>query len=553
MEDDKIKKNWEKIYKKNYNYKLYELMEILNEFKNNNHKEEYENKLWYKNSVIYSLYVDFFSRDFKGLVERLDYLKKLGVNALWILPILDSPMKDQGFDIRDYYKVREELGGTEQFIEFINEAHKKGIRIIFDVALNHTSSEHIWFQDARENKYSPYRDYYLWENDDKKYSKARLLFKGIVDSNWSYNPQTMDYYFHRFYFFQPDLNYKNPNVIMEMIKIILFWKEKGIDGFRLDAIPFLWKKEGTSCENLKETHYIIKLLRAVIDYVDESTLLIAEANLKPKKVVDYFGKGDECHSAYHFPLMTRFYLALSEKNYEYIEKTLSEDITPDIPENCQWLTFLRCHDELTLEFVSEKERENINSYYLKDNNWRFREGEGISSRLYSLMEGNTDKILLMYSMLFSLNGTPIIYYGDELGMDNDIQYFYETSSKTGYLDSRFLNRGYVKWEIIQEELKNKESKSYIIFEGIKKLINLRKEYINFFEKKHILIIEKDKSIYRVKREYQNKSIEIIMNLADKEKYINIDEERINLINNEKINKGKMKLNPYEYIWTLSLN
>jgi len=543
---------WKKIYKKRYDYKLDELFDIIKDMKENYKKREDEEKEWYKNAVIYSLYVDFFSSDFKGLTERLEYLSYLGINTIWILPILDSPMKDQGFDIRDYYKVRKELGGTDQFLAFVEKAHEMGIKVIFDLAVNHTSSEHMWFQDARENKYSPYRDYYIWEDDDKKYAKARLLFKGIVDSNWSYNPQTSDYYFHRFYFFQPDLNYKNPNVLLEMIKILLFWRDKGIDGFRLDAIPFLWKKEDTLCENLKETHHIIKLFRAVLDSIDEYSFLIAEANLKPKRVVEYFGDGDECHAAYHFPIMTKFYLALAESNYTHIEKTLSEQTTPNIPENCNWITFLRCHDELTLEFVTPKEREKINNYYLKDMQWKFREGEGISSRMYSLFEGNIKKILLMYSLLFGLEGSPIIYYGDELGMDNDIQHFYEALLSTGYTDSRFLNRGFVRWDLVETALKDKDSHSHRLFYGIRKMITIRKKYSEYFVKKHELIKTRDKSIYILKREKNNKTFYILNNLSDKEKKVEMEIRGRNLINNEKID-GEVLLQPYEYVWILSRN
>ncbi len=429
---ERLKKIWFEIYSETSENE--ECFNNLIGFLNDSKKELKVNEIekdWYKNAVIYSLYVDLYAGDFSELKNKLSYLKGLGVNTLWLLPILDSPMGDQGFDISNYYKVRGDLGTNEDFFEFIEEAHKNDIKVLFDMAVNHTSNEHEWFLDAKKGKDSKYRDYYIWNDDQEKYKGARLLFKGMVNSNWEYNKETNDYYFHRFYEFQPDLNYKNPKVLFEMMQRVVFWKSKGVDGLRLDAIPFIWKEEGTDCENLEKTHKIIKLIRAAVDYIQPGTLLIAEANMKPKDVVQYFGEGDECQAAYHFPLMPKFYLGLAEGNYEYITDVLSKEVTPNIPNEAQWLSFLRCHDELTLEFVTEEERKKMNHYYLKDEKYSFREGEGISGRIYNLMDGEVDRILLINSLMLTTKGASIIYYGDEVGMENDEEFFQEMTKKKG--------------------------------------------------------------------------------------------------------------------------
>ncbi|MFW5799351.1 MAG: alpha-amylase family glycosyl hydrolase, partial [Spirochaetota bacterium] len=415
---DKLRRLWNDLYKGKYEDKFVKLMNILDK---DTGKIDYlpEDPHWYKKGAIYSMYVDMFANNFDETINKLDYLKELGITAIWLLPILESPLNDQGFDISDYYKVREDLGGNEAFSHFIEAAHKRKIKIIFDIAINHSSCEHKWFKSAKSSKNSEYRDYYIWNEDTEKYKEARLLFKGIINSNWTYNKETDDYYFHRFYPIQPDLNYKNPDVLIEMIKALAFWKLFGVDGFRLDAAPFLWKEENTKCENLWETHLILKLFRASLDYIGAGTLLIAEANLMPEYLIEYYGKDDECQASYHFPLMPNFYLAIAESEPKHIINTPF----PDIPDNCQWLTFLRCHDEVTLEFTPIEDREKMIKYYLRDNLWVFREQEGISGRLYDLIDKDYRKVLLAYSPLFSMEGTPIIYYGDEIGMENDINFY----------------------------------------------------------------------------------------------------------------------------------
>ncbi|MDD5695997.1 MAG: alpha-amylase family glycosyl hydrolase, partial [Bacteroidales bacterium] len=390
---------------------------------------------WYKDVIVYSLYVDLFNRDFSGLESKLDYLTQLGVNCLWLLPILESPMRDAGFDISDYRSIRADLLGLPAtasreeketvFVRFLRRAHEKNIRVIFDIALNHTSNEHPWFKESRKSIDNKYRNYYIWNKNDHKYSDARIIFKGLCTSNWEKDGE--EYFFHRFFEFQPDLNYRNPSVLLEMAGHLLYWLEKGVDGFRADAIPYIWKEEGTSCENLPQTHTLIRFLRTALDYVRPDTLLLAEACQKPHLVVEYFGKGDECNAGYHFPLMPQLYKAVAMQSSQPVQHTLSPEITPEIPDNAQWFTFLRCHDELSLElvYVTEEDRRYIHEHYCKKPEWDFRLGQGISARLSELMDRDPDKIGMIFSIMLTLPGTPVIYYGDEFGKTNDELYYQE--------------------------------------------------------------------------------------------------------------------------------
>ncbi|KLO23468.1 MULTISPECIES: alpha-amylase family glycosyl hydrolase [unclassified Marinitoga] len=542
-----IEKLWYDVYPKSTENKLNELIEYLKSEKQQFSEKELDYK-WYKKAVIYSLYVDLYAGNFKGLTDKIDYLSDLGINTIWLLPVLDSPLMDQGFDIKDYYKIRKDLGSNEDFKLFLDKAHEKGIKVIFDIAINHTSNEHPWFKSAKSSKNSPYRDYYIWNENTDKYKEARLLFKGMVNSNWEYNEETKDYYFHRFYPFQPDLNYKNPQVLIEMIKILVFWKKMGIDGFRMDAAPFLWKEEESNCENLPQTHTILKIFRNSLDYLEKGTILVAEANLKPRDVVEYFGNGDECHAGYHFPLMPKIFLTLAEKNYMHVFEALKVENTPNIPESCRWFTFLRCHDELTLEFVTKEEREKMNKYYLKNRLWTFREGEGISGRLYELLDKDIRKVLLSFSILFTTEGSPIIYYGDEIALENDYDFYNKMVEKTGFKDSRFLNRGPINWDEIEKKLKNKSSKEYIVFNTVKNMLKIRKENIEFFEQKGEVVPVKNKSIFVVKKKLKNRMLWAFHNLSEENKSIELKSEGFELFSKEKI--SKIKLKPYEYSWII---
>ncbi len=480
----KLKSLWKQLYGNAYEHELSNFIHYIKNFKNNLNISPQPSE-WYKDAIVYSLYVDLFNENFVGLRQRLDYIQKLGVNCLWLLPVLDSPMRDAGFDIRNYKKIREELLGLSPeaseeermtvFKEFIEDAHQRNIRIIFDIAMNHTSEEHPWFVEAKKGKSNPFRDYYIWSANTDLYKDARIIFKGMETSNWE--PADDEYFFHRFFSFQPDLNYRNPQVLIEMAKNLLFWLEKGVDGFRADAIPYLWKEDGTNCENLPQTHTIVKFFRATLDFVQPHTLLLAEACQKPIEVVKYFGDGDECNAGYHFPLMPQIYKALALENGEPILYTLSKQVTPEIPDNAQWFTFLRCHDELSLElvYVTEQDRALIHQNYCHDSQWDFRKGEGISARLAELMKRNPDKIALTYSIMLTLPGTPIIYYGDEYGKLNDQAYYEEQIRKTKKDDTRFLVRGKIDWETLENNLENPNSFASQVFHKISKMVNIRKD------------------------------------------------------------------------------
>lgn len=480
----KLKSLWKQLYGNTYEHELSNFIHYIKNFKNNLNISPQPSE-WYKDAIVYSLYVDLFNENFVGLRQRLDYIQKLGVNCLWLLPVLDSPMRDAGFDIRNYKKIREELLGLSPeaseeermtvFKEFIEDAHQRNIRIIFDIAMNHTSEEHPWFVEAKKGKSNPFRDFYIWSANTDLYKDARIIFKGMETSNWE--PADDEYFFHRFFSFQPDLNYRNPQVLIEMAKNLLFWLEKGVDGFRADAIPYLWKEDGTNCENLPQTHTIVKFFRATLDFVQPHTLLLAEACQKPIEVVKYFGDGDECNAGYHFPLMPQIYKALALENGEPILYTLSKQVTPEIPDNAQWFTFLRCHDELSLElvYVTEQDRALIHQNYCHDSQWDFRKGEGISARLAELMKRNPDKIALTYSIMLTLPGTPIIYYGDEYGKLNDQAYYEEQIRKTKKDDTRFLVRGKIDWETLENDLETPNSFASQVFHKISKMVNIRKD------------------------------------------------------------------------------
>lgn len=481
---------------------------------------------WYRDAIVYALYVDLFNKDFNGLIDRLDYLQDLGVTVLWLLPILDSPMRDAGFDIKKYDRIRPDLLGLPEdssreeqenvFGNFLKEAHSRGIKVIFDIAINHCSDQHPWFLEAKKSPDNPYRDFYIWTKDTSKYSDTRLLFKGIEDSNW----EPIDdewYYFHRFFSFQPDLNYKNPEVILAMSKNLLYWQNMGVDGFRADAIPYLWKEEGTTCENLPKTHTVVKFFRAILDYAKPGSLLLAEACQKPNEVVKYMGDGDECHAAYHFPLMPMMFKAIAMENGQPIKHTLSPDVTPEIPEIGQWLTFLRVHDELSLElvYVSEEDRKYIHENYCHDPKWNFRLGEGISARLSELMQRDENKIALAYSLMLTLTGTPVVYYGDEFGKLNDEKYYEEQIKLTGKDDTRFLVRGRIDWEKLDANLKDENSFHFKVKSIVSQMLNERKGLKAFGRGKTEFIDLGDERLLAYKRIYGDEVILIINNLSSK--------------------------------------
>jgi len=379
--------------------------------------------LWYKDAIFYELHVKAFNDangdgigDFRGLIERLDYVQDLGVTCLWLLPFYPSPLRDDGYDIADYYDVAPGYGSMADFEAFLGEAHRRGLRVIADLVVNHTSDQHPWFQEARRDPASPRRDYYVWNGDDKKYKDARIIFVDTERSNWTWDPAANAYYWHRFFSHQPDLNYDNPAVQQAMLDAMGFWLDKGLDGFRCDAVPYLFEREGTSCENLPETHAFLKRLRASLDarYLDR--VLLAEANQWPEDVRPYFGDGDEFHMAFHFPLMPRMFMAVHSADRRPVTDMFLH--TPLIPESCQWCLFLRNHDELTLEMCTNPERDYMYYAYAQDPLMKLN--VGIRRRLAPLVDNHRGKLDLLHGLLFSLPGTPIIYYGDEIGMGDNI-------------------------------------------------------------------------------------------------------------------------------------
>jgi maltose alpha-D-glucosyltransferase / alpha-amylase len=379
--------------------------------------------LWYKDAVIYQVNVKSFLDsnadgigDFKGLTSKLEYIRDLGVNTIWLMPFYPSPLKDDGYDIADYQNVHPQFGTLDDFRDMLHEAHRLGLKVITELIINHTSDQHPWFQAARHAPAgSSQRDFYVWSDTDQKYLGTRIIFTDTEVSNWTWDQQAKAYYWHRFFSHQPDLNFDNPQVIEAVLKIMRFWLEMGVDGFRLDAIPYLVEREGTNNENLRETHAVIKQLRAAIDASYQNRFLLAEANQWPEDVREYFGDGDECQMAYHFPLMPRIYMAIAQEDRYPIIEIMQQ--TPDIPESCQWAIFLRNHDELTLEMVTSKERDYMYTTYAADHQARIN--LGIRRRLAPLMENDLDRIKLMNSLLLSMPGSPILYYGDEIGMGDN--------------------------------------------------------------------------------------------------------------------------------------
>src|SRR5215207_1677469 len=385
--------------------------------------------LWYKDAVIYELHVRAFfdsngdgAGDLRGITQKLDYLQDLGINTIWVLPFYPSPGKDDGYDIADYRKIHPQYGTREDFRQFVDEAHSRGLRVITELVINHTSDQHPWFQSARRAPPdSRKRNYYVWSDSPTKYAGTRVIFTDTETSNWALDPLAKTYYWHRFFSHQPDLNYDNPHVERAITKVMRFWLDQGVDGLRLDAIPYLVEREGTSDENLRETHAVVKRIRKIIDAHYADRMLLGEANMWPEDVRDYFGgsdggAGDECHMAYHFPLMPRMYMAIAQEDRHPIVEIM--DQTPDIPENTQWAIFLRNHDELTLEMVTSRERDYMYQMYAADP--RARLNLGIRRRLAPLMENDPERIKLMNSLLLSMPGSPIIYYGDEIGMGDNV-------------------------------------------------------------------------------------------------------------------------------------
>jgi maltose alpha-D-glucosyltransferase/alpha-amylase len=497
--------------------------------------------LWYKDAIIYELHVKAFCDsdgngmgDFKGLTEKLDYLQDLGVNTLWLLPFYPSPFKDDGYDIADYHNVHPEYGTRADARHFIREAHRRGLKVITELVINHTSDQHPWFQAARRAPPgSKKRDFYVWSDTDKKFPETRIIFTDSEKSNWAWDEVAGAYYWHRFFSHQPDLNHNNPDVVKAVIRIMRFWLDLGVDGLRLDAIPYLCVREGTTNENLPETHAVIKQMRAVIDARYKNRMLLAEANQWPEDVREYFGEGDECHMAYNFPVMPRIFMAVAQEDRHPVVEIMQQ--TPDIPDNSQWAIFLRNHDELTLEMVTKKERDYMYQMYAADP--RMRVNVGIRRRLAPLMDNNRDKIELVNFLLMTLPGSPILYYGDEIGMGDNIYLGDRNGVRTPMQWSPDRNAGFSKadpqrlylppnmdpiygYESINVEAQNRNPSS--LLHWTKRLIAVRKNYKAFGRGSLTMLEPGNRKILAYVREWQDEIILCVVNLSRTAQPVELD-------------------------------
>jgi maltose alpha-D-glucosyltransferase/alpha-amylase len=536
-----------------------------------------DEELWYKSAIFYQVYVRAFydsnadgHGDIRGLTQKLDYLQELGVNCIWLMPIYPSPLRDDGYDIADFYNIAETFGTVDDLRELLQEAHSRGIHIIMDLVLNHTSDAHPWFQAARHDRNSPYREYYVWSDTDQKYQEARIIFLDTEPSNWTWDETAGQYFWHRFYASQPDLNYDNPRVQQEMLNVAAFWLDLGIDGFRADAVPYLFEREGTNCENLPETHSYLKKLRTFIDENYPGRILLCEANQWPEEVRPYFGDGDEFHMGFHFPIMPRIYMALKKGRAEDMIEILNR--TPEIPENCQWCIFLRNHDELTLEMVTEEERQWMWQKYAPDP--RMKLNLGIRRRLAPLLDNDRRKIELAYSLLLTLPGSPILYYGDEIGMGDNI-----------WLEDRNGVRTAMQWEdgptagfthapvdsvyvtVIADEthspmrvnVKEHQANPASLWNAIRHMIAIRKQHPEFgwgdfkwadIQNEHIAAFE---------RTYRNETILTVHNLTDSSQSVSLDTNETTTKVTDLLTKRdyavidgrvRLELAPYQFLWLI---
>jgi maltose alpha-D-glucosyltransferase / alpha-amylase len=534
--------------------------------------------LWFKDAIIYELHVRAFADsnndgigDFPGLMQKLDYLQDLGVTCLWLLPFFPSPLRDDGYDIANYLDVHPSYGTLDDFKAFLNAAHDRGLQVMIELVVNHTSDQHPWFQAARQAPAgSPEREFYVWNDNDQKYKDARIIFTDTEKSNWTWDPVAQAYFWHRFFSHQPDLNYDNPRVIVEVIKIMRHWLDMGVDGLRTDAIPYLVEREGTNCENLPETHAIMKRIRKEIDDSYAGRVILAEANQWPTDVRPYFGDGDECHMAFHFPLMPRIYMALRQEDRLPITDIMAQ--TPDIPENCQWGLFLRNHDELTLEMVTDDERDYMYLAYSADP--RMRINIGIRRRLAPLVDNNRRRIELLNSLLFSFPGTPILYYGDEIGMGDNIYLGDRNGVRTPMQWSGDRNAGFSRanpaklyspvvmdpvwgYEAINVEAQQSDQSS--LLNWMRNMIALRKLFRVFGRGTLKFLESGNRKILAYVREYQNERVLCVANLSRFAQPLQLDlsgleglvpVEMLGYVEFPAIGKGPypLTLGPYGFLW-----
>ncbi len=496
---------------------------------------------WYKDAIIYEVHVRAFHDsngdgigDFRGLKQKLDYLQDLGVTAIWLLPFYPSPLRDDGYDIADYHNIHPDYGTLSDFREFLDAAHDRGLRVITELVVNHTSDQHPWFQRARRAAPgSPERDFYVWSDSPQKYQEARIIFQDFEHSNWAWDPVAEAYYWHRFYSHQPDLNFDNPAVQDAIFEVLEYWLDMGVDGMRLDAVPYLYEREGTNCENLPETHAFLKRLRAHVDEHYDQRMLLAEANQWPEDAAAYFGEGDECHMNFHFPVMPRLYLALQQEDRFPIVDIMEQ--TPSIPENSQWAIFLRNHDELTLEMVTDEERDFMYRAYAREA--RARVNLGIRRRLAPLLENSRRRMELMNALLFALPGTPVMYYGDEIGMGDNIFLGDRNGVRTPMQWSGDRNAGFSRtnpqqlylpviidpeyhYEAVNVEVQQSNPSSLLWW--TKRLLALRKRYQAFASGSTRFLRPENRKVLVLLREYEDEKILVVANLSRFSQYAELD-------------------------------
>ena len=528
---------------------------------------------WYKTAIFYELNVRAFKDsngdgcgDLRGVVEKIDYLKSIGVDCIWLLPIYPSPLKDDGYDIAHYTNIHPDLGTLEDFKALISAAHHQDIKVIADLVLNHTSDQHAWFQAARQDKNSPYRDYYVWSDTDQKFQDARIIFLDTETSNWTWDDVAGQYFWHRFYSSQPDLNYHCPQLKEEIFNTVSFWLDLGIDGFRADAVPYLFEEEGTNCENLPETHQFLKELRSFIDHKYPGKVLLCEANQWPQDVRQYFGDEDEFHMGFHFPVMPRIFMALRQGNRKKIVEILEQ--TPSIPASCQWCIFLRNHDELTLEMVTEEERQWMWKEYAPEKSMRLN--LGIRRRLAPLLDNDQRKLELINSILLTLPGSPFIYYGDEIGMGDDLTLSDRNGVRTPMQWDDTRNAGFSDApsnQLFAPVISSPEfgphavnvaksmANSSSLLNRIRQMIKVRKQHPIFGQGSFSWEDLGNDSLAAYWREDSEQKILVIQNLTGDEQ-TGTTPKRIyspaivtDLLTGEKFNcEPSLTLQPYQYLW-----
>ena len=528
---------------------------------------------WFKEAIFYQVYIRAYHDsnedghgDIQGLMSKIDHIRDLGVDCIWIMPHYPSPLKDDGYDISDHYGIHPDYGTLEDFQNLVNTVHENGLKIIVDLVLNHTSDEHEWFKQARKSKDSPYREYYVWSDSADVYQDARIIFLDIETSNWAWDEGSQQYYWHRFYSSQPDLNYDHPAVQEEMLRVVKFWLELGVDGFRADAVPYLFEREGTNCENLEETHDFLKTLRKYMDDHFPGSLILSEANQWPEDVRPYFGDGDEVHMNFHFPLMPRVFMALKNGDVTPVKDILAR--TPDIPENCQWCTFLRNHDELTLEMVTEEERRWMWEVYAPEP--RMKLNLGIRRRLAPLLDFDECKILLANSLLLTLPGSPVIYYGDEIGMGDNIWLKDRDGVRTpmqwnsdpqGGFSTAPADRLYAPviddkqsgYKVVNVQTQVQDPNS--LFSKLKHMLAERKKYPAFGQGSFQWAAGLEQPYLACFwREMEEGKVLVLHNLSDQTQSVDLtgivegEKEPHSILSGERIRDLQLKLKPFEFFW-----